>query len=743
MIARARAARCGTAAILQSLADAAVAAVTTRDGAVAPADLRWAAARRAVVAAARARLLATGGAAEGQLFTASPAGATPGQRAALACAPAMDWPATAAPPLFAALGASYPDLLAGAARKRAGAWFTGRALAVPTAERTLAPLLCRGAAPRVCDPAAGSGAFLLAALEVLAATGRRRRAIAGEQLYGVDADPTAASLAAWALHEACAGDPPPIAAIEDHVHAGDGLAAPADAGFDAVLGNPPWETLQDERRELPAVGAADDRAGAARSLRARFHCQGAGKLYTYRLFVERAFELLRPGGRLGLIVPASLYFDRDAAPLRRLLLERCRWEWLFALENRRRLFPIDSRYRFGPIVAEKGGRTVAVRAAFAQRDPADWARPDPPHLLYRAVDVAVLSPRGRTFVELRHPRDLDLLRRLHANGRPLLGDGGACDWRQGDFNMTSDRRQFRRRGDCERAGYQCAADGVWRRDGVAPPLRALYQGAMVYDLHPNAGAHAGGTGRGVRWRRPAHALALEPQYLVAVDAAPRPAARIVLRALSNATNERTAVACLLGDEPCGNSLGVLTPRAPTATPVRDCAFVTGVLASLTWDWALRLRLGGTNLNRFVLADTVLPRADASMQTAIAHLVLRLCAILPWHARTWQLARAEGWLPPDWSSATHASHDDQERRQLRAALDVAVAQAFALEHTDLAWILRDCDHPAPRLRDLAFTRQLDGKGFWRVDRDLPVAARHPQLVLAAGVAAVNATPGESP
>src|SRR6185436_20912191 len=91
------------------------------------------------------------------------------------------------------------------------------------------------------------------------------------------------------------------------------------------------------------------------ALRARFGHQGPGKLQTYRLFTEQAVTLLRPGGRLGLLLPASLWFDRGARPVRELLLDQCRWEWLFAFENRHALFPIDCRYRFGAVIAEKGG----------------------------------------------------------------------------------------------------------------------------------------------------------------------------------------------------------------------------------------------------------------------------------------------------------------------------------------------------------------------------------------------------
>jgi SAM-dependent methyltransferase len=606
---------------------------------------------------------------------------------------------------FAGLAALYPTLLDAAQRKQHGAWFTSDALAQPTVARTLEPLL-RGERTRLrlCDPAVGGGTFLLAALRELVRAGMRPRD-AAMCLHGVDTDSTAAALAALAIWEACGDDAPDTCALALQVCHGDGLLDLGDGTFDAVLTNPPWETLQ-SGPHAPARVAA---------LRPHFHHQGRGKLYTYRLFVERAHRLLREGGRFGLLVPASLGFDRDAEPLRRLLLDECEWQWLFGFENTKKLFAIDGRYRFAAIVGSKGGTTARVQVAFGRSDVADWAAAAPAHTLYERDALRALSPASGTFVEVEDARDLDVLQRLHGNARPLLGAQGAFTWRQGDFNMTSDRGVFVLRAEAEADGHARGADGVWHRQGC-DDLLPLYQGAMVYDLHPNAAAHASGTGHGTRWQPPAALDDLRPVYLVAAGpwraaAAKRLPARLVLRALSNATNERTAVTCLLPDVPCGNSLGVLVPRAATATPLREMAAGAAVLGSLAFDWALRLRLGGTNLNRFVLEDCVVPRLDDATGHELAQLALRLCAVLPWHTSLWQHAATEGWAPHEGPAAA-----DGERRQLATRIDVLVGRAFALTADDIDWIVRGCDRPR--------ATNSHRKGFWRVDRSLPPGERRP-------------------
>jgi len=560
-------------------------------------------------------------------------------------------------------------------RKQAGAWFTPLDLAAATARHALRGLdMTR---PNVCDPAVGGGAFLHAA----------RRHVPDAHLTGVDVDEHAVQLARELLGEA-----------NVDLRVGDGLTELEPGTFDCVLTNPPWETLQ-------SAPGSDERVAA---LRPRFEHQGRGKLFTYRLFVERAVQLLRPGGRLGMLVPASLWFDRDAEPLRRLLLDTCDWRWLYGFENRARVFEIDSRYRFGAIVAQKGARTRRVRVAFGRTDVDEWAKLAPPHVVYGRDELRALSPHSGAFVEVEHRRDLDILARMHDGARPLLGDDGALRWRQGDFNMTSHKGRFVLREHAERADYAHDGRGTWRAND-RPDLLPLVQGAMIYDLQANAGAHEHGVGHKTKWRAPTTPDELRPLYLV--DAAAwregadeRAPTRIALRALSNATNERTAIACLMPDLPCGNSLGVLQLRERSAAPLRDLAALCAVLGSLPFDWALRMRMGGTNVNGFVLRDCALPPLDERATLVLARCAMRLCATTPWHEGLLRRARREGWL-----GDSAPARVDEQRRELTTTIDVEVGRAFGLTRDDVAWITRG---------------QPFAKGFWRVERELPERSRRP-------------------
>ncbi len=240
-----------------------------------------------------------------------------------------------------------------------------------------------------------------------------------------------------------------------------------------------------------------------------FRHRGGGKPYTFKLFLETAHALLRPppasggagdecasgrkptrgntthsrGGRLGFLVPSGLYSDHGTGALRQLFLERCRWEWLFGVENRDKVFPIDSRFKFNPVIIEKGGTTEAIRTVFMRRNPDDWERAEDLATPYTRAQVQRFSPKSRALLEIQSQRDLEILEKIYANS-VLLGDDGPDGWHvriaQGDFNMTSDSKLFPPRPQWEAEGYRPdeysrwllgdwrPIEELWEEMGVAP-----------------------------------------------------------------------------------------------------------------------------------------------------------------------------------------------------------------------------------------------------------------------------------
>ncbi len=241
------------------------------------------------------------------------------------------------------LGAAYEELLmlrprmvagelefkppedGGHARRRRGAYYTPEWLVGLVLEAALEPVM-EGMSEkelmrlRVLDPACGSGHFLVAAAERIArrlakvrgarSVGERESRDAGACVFGMDSDPVAVALCRAAIWREGSD-------VDARVVVADGLLDDPPGGgesFDAVVGNPPF--LNRLERRTATSGAAWER------LKKRFG--EAARAYTdvSALFLLRAVELTRAGGRAALVQPQSILTSRDAAGVRREIMKR-------------------------------------------------------------------------------------------------------------------------------------------------------------------------------------------------------------------------------------------------------------------------------------------------------------------------------------------------------------------------------------------------------------------------------------
>ena len=216
-----------------------------------------------------------------------------------------------------------------------------------------------------------------------------------------------------------------------------------------------------------------------------FHHQGSADLNLYKLFLEAAHALLKSGGRLGFVVPSGLYSDAGTGALRRLFMERCRWVWLFGIENRDRVFPIHRSYKFNPVIVEKGGTTETIRTAFMRRNLDDWERADEFVTAYTRAQVERFSPRSRAILEIQSQRDLEILEKIYANA-VLLGDDGPDGWGiryAREFDMTNDSRLFPPRPRWEAKGYRPDEYSRWLL-GDWRPIEELWEALGVEPASP-------------------------------------------------------------------------------------------------------------------------------------------------------------------------------------------------------------------------------------------------------------------
>lgn len=353
-------------------------------------------------------------------------------------------------------------------------------------------------------------------------------------------------------------------------------------GFDAVIANPPWEMLRGD------LGSGDDRAAHRSDVahmqrfvqRSGIYREAAGHVNLYQLFAERMLQVLRPGGRLGCLLPGSVLADAGAAGLRRHLFDHAAIDRLAIVENRDGTFPIHRSMRIVVLTGTAGDRTESVLVESAhppERAPREGGttrvRREPPrvgaHLLSRDL-LRATSGQAEAIPHLRTAADLAVL--AHLVRWPRLGDPPWALRFGRELNATDDRHLLSSDGD----GEIVVVDGKHLRPfTVCPPAEAS--------------------------RASADAL------LGALPTRPWERWRLAYRDVSSPTNTRSLIAALL--PPWHVSTHTVTClRDPL--PLVQQLYLCGMLNSLVADWFVRRYLGAHVTSRLI-ARVPVPQPPAA------------------------------------------------------------------------------------------------------------------------------------
>ena len=290
-------------------------------------------------------------------------------------------------------------------------------------------------------------------------------------------------------------------------------------GFDAVIGNPPWDRMKLQqvewfaarRREIAMAPRAADRkrmiaalekagdplardfrlaseraAAAARVARTSgdYPLLARGDLNLYSLFVERAMTLVKPAGMVGLLVPSGIASDKTAAPFFKSVATESRLKALYDFENRKVFFPdIHASFKFCVFVASRRRLPNPARCAFFLQDVSEIEDPERRFPL-TADDFARVNPNTGTAPIFRSRRDAELTAAIY-DRLPVLVDRSSGEevkaWPvkySTMFHMTNDSGLFRTRSELEEK------EGAWpvgrnRFGSLVGEQVPLYEGKMV------------------------------------------------------------------------------------------------------------------------------------------------------------------------------------------------------------------------------------------------------------------------
>jgi hypothetical protein len=480
-----------------------------------------------------------------------------------------------------------------------------------------------------------------------------------------------------------------------------------------------------------------------------FQYQGSADLNTYKLFLELGHALCRDGGRLGMIVPSGIYTDMGTAALRSLFLDACQWQWVWCLINWNKLFPsIYYRFKFAPIIVQKGNSTTSIRGGFNKKTFESWENAECDYLVYTHEQIERLSPKSRALLEVSTPRDLAIVERMYENA-VLLGDQGPDGWGiqyACEFHMTNDSHLFPPRTWWEERGYWPDPYGRWlppeeeapalvykgREIGPAGDVALpLYEGRMIGQFDFSQKGWVSGKGRSAVWRDIAwEKKVIEPQFLLPQSIFNRinsdtRSFKLGMMDVTSATNARTTIVASISHYLCGHKVPTIIPQCYDH---ENIATLGVVMDSIAFDYLIRYRLGGQSLILGVLLETPFCTIKPSESRSLSLFGNRLAIPNIIFSDIWFVFQSTNQrLREDKWTALFAL-TTYERLRLRCTLDAAVAKLYGLSHDDFAWILRDCGWPVDEIRQRS--KEFDPKGFWRVDKDQDPELRHTVLALRA-------------
>jgi Eco57I restriction-modification methylase len=225
---------------------------------------------------------------------------------------------------------------------------------------------------------------------------------------------------------------------------GQTRAAP---GFDAVIGNPPWDMVRGDSGDEPArAGRRMDARRLTDFVRESgiYRVESSAHANLYQLFVERALQLVRPGGRVGLLLPSGVVSDAGAAPLRRFVFDRSDVDAITGLDNREAIFPIHRSTRFVLLTCTPGRPTHAIRCRFGITRIDDLERGDAAAGLSitRAFIQRLSGTDDLGIPELATPRDFAIVERISTSVPRLGSDEGWCVRFSRELNASDDRHTF-------------------------------------------------------------------------------------------------------------------------------------------------------------------------------------------------------------------------------------------------------------------------------------------------------------
>ena len=520
-------------------------------------------------------------------------------------------------------------------------------------------------------------------------------------------------------------------------------------GFDAVVGNPPWDRIKlqevewfaTRRPEIALAQRSDDRKRMVMELEeagdplaedfnmAKEKAEHAARMartcgdYTmlsggdpnlYSLFVERAMKIVKPDGIIGLLVPSGIGSDKTAAKFFRILATERKLKALYDFENRRTRFnsppffpDVDSRFKFCVFVGSPIALPDPAQYAFFVQDISELEDPDRRFPL-AVEDFDLVNPNTGTVPIFRSRRDAELTKGIYRR-LPVLVDRSSGEevktWpvkyvRM--FDMTNDSDLFRKRQELEEKEKAYPVDNN-RFSSPESEWVPLYEGKMVQAFDHRAAKIIINL---KNQHRPAQKKPAtleqhqdpnwlpDPQFWVAEEKITLPKTSFILgfKHVTATTNARSVIAALIPRVGAGNSLPVLSVDSCEKMSPVDAMIILANLNAIPLDFVARQKIQGQNLNLYIVEQLpVVPLAHFETvhfgpKTA-SEIICEAVLELVYTAHDMvSFARDAGYVDKNGNVKPPFQWDEEHRLRLRAKLDAVFFHLYGVtDRNDVRYI----------------------------------------------------------
>jgi len=509
-------------------------------------------------------------------------------------------------------------------------------------------------------------------------------------------------------------------------------------GFDAIIGNPPWDRMKLQevewfaarRREIALAQRASDRKRMISALekkadplaldyaKAEARAEAAvriarnegdypilsgGDVNIYSLFVERAMKLIKPEGIVGLLTPIGIATDKTAAPFFSSLVSEGRIKTFYAFENRRGwLFP-DIHHEEQPSIIVFNRQPNSVPDFDFCVRVSSWEQFNNPECRFPLSSASIrrINPNTGTAPMFRTRRDAALTTAIYSR-LPVLVDrsgGGAVNaWPvrySTMFHMTNDSALFRTKQelDDKEGAYPIGGNRFESASGLWLPL---YEGKTIQIFnHRYANVQvneANVSGQGVTDALTPEQLAdpsvvPEPRYWVNKANIPNLGVDWIIgfNDICNTNNARSLIAALIPFAAYGNTLPIFTPIDP-ADPAKT-ELLAANFAAIICDYLARQKIQSRHLNKYIIEQlpVVPPDTYNSKQfgkKTVGKIVREAVLELTYTAHDMAaFARDMGYVDPKGKVKPPFKWDEERRLMLRAKLDAVYFHLYGVTNRD--------------------------------------------------------------